>query len=128
MFKKGDILLPSERIAKEDWLNGLFHPAIVWDEIYDGTNDFSGIMITHSQPTKNFNNILMAANHFETGYEVTFSNSHFVNQVFIKFQNWGPFELVGKLTTGGIHFIEKNLSENSGRIEFVNYRASILSK
>ena len=58
----------------------------------------------------NFDNILMAANHFEAGYEVVFSNTHFVNQVFVKFQGWGSFELVGRLTTEGIEFIEKHLN------------------
>ncbi len=109
MFRKGDILLPESRVAKENWLNGLFHPAIVWDEEYDGSSDFHGIMLTHSPPNDRFENILMSANHFAPRHEVVFSNTYFVNQVFIKFQTWGDYELVGRLTTEGIEFIEDRL-------------------
>src|SRR5258708_27895241 len=108
-FVKGDILLPAKRVAKENWLNGLFHPAIVWDKVYVGGTDFSGITLTHSGPNRRFVNVLMAANHFEVGYEVGFSNTHFVNQIFVKFYNWGPYELVGRLTTDGISLIENKL-------------------
>lgn len=125
MFTKGDILLPSIRVAKKDWLNGLYHPAVVWDVQYDGNTDFRGIMITHAGPSKSFTNVLMDASHFETGHEVKFSNSHFVNQIFMKFQNWGPFELVGRLTPVGIKFIENKLTVNVSMMEFTTYRASI---
>ena len=125
MFKKGDIVLPERRIAKRDWLNGLFHPAVVWDEKFDGYTDFCGIMLTHSQPNSYFENILMASKHFETGYEIGFSNTYFVNQVFVKFHGWGPFELVGKLTVDGIQFIEVQLNANSSPIEFIEYRQLI---
>src|SRR5688572_14037542 len=97
-FTKGDILLPSNRVARKNWLNGLFHPAVVWDDAYDGNTDFSGIMLTHSPPLGGFNNILMTKNHFEVGYSIIFSNTYFVSQIFTKFQQWGPFELAGKLT------------------------------
>lgn len=113
MFNKGDILLPSNRVARRDWLKGLFHPAVVWNDFYDGNSDFLGIMLTHTARNGQFDNILMAANHFEYGYEVVFSNTHFVNQLFIKFQGWGRFELVGKLTAEGIEFIENHLNTNS---------------
>lgn len=122
MFSKGDILLPSSRVAKRNWLNGLFHPAVVWDDSYDGNSDFHGIMLTHTAPNRQFDNILMAANHFENGYEVVFSNTHFVNQVFVKFQVWGAFELVGRLSTDGIEFIENHLNTHSYPIEFIHYR------
>lgn len=122
MFSKGDILLPLSRVAKQDWLNGLFHPAVVWDDSYDGSSDFHGIMLTHTPPNGQFDNILMAANHFEDGHEVVFSNTHFVNQLFIKFQGWGAFELVGRLTAEGIEFIETHLNTNSHPIEFIQYR------
>lgn len=79
MFKKGDILLPLNRVNRREWLNGLFHPAVVLDNFYDGNSDFQGIMLTHTAPNGQFNNILMADNHFENGNEVVFSNTHFVN-------------------------------------------------
>lgn len=118
-------MLPSNRVAKNNWLNGLFHPAVVWDNNYDGNSDFRGIMITHTGPSQSFNNILLDTGHFETGYKVGFSNSYFVNQVFMKFQNWGPFELVGKLTPEGINFIEDRLPDGDNKIEFTVYKASI---
>lgn len=126
MFEKGDILLPANKVEQNDWLNGLYHPAVVWDDDYDGNGDFRGIMITHRKPTKSFNNILMDTTHFETGHEVRFSDSHFVNQIFIKFQNWGPFKLAGKLTPDGINFIENRLGENFNPIEFTIYRALVI--
>lgn len=79
-------------------------------------------MLTHSGPNGQFDNILMSASHFETGHEVVFSSTYFVNQVFIKFQAWGSFEFVGRLTTEGIEFIENNLDTNSSPIEFNQYR------
>ncbi|MGY5254932.1 hypothetical protein [Sphingobacterium spiritivorum] len=125
MFVKGDILLPSSRVARKEWLDGLFHPAVVWDDNYSGENDFRGIMITHCD---SFNNILMNESHFEAGHEIGFSNSHFVNRIFVKFQYWGPFELVGKLTPDGIDFIEDQLTNNDGQIEFTTYRAEVINE
>lgn len=122
MFTKGEILLPLNRVPRRDLLNGLFHPAVVWDNFYDGNNDFRGIMLTHTGANGQFDNIPMAANHFEDGHEVVFSNTHFVNQVFVKFQKWGTFESVGRLTAEGIEFIENNLKRNSFPIEFTQYR------
>lgn len=127
-FTKGDILLPSNKVAKKDWLNGLFHPAVVWDDAYDGNTDFRGIMLTHSPPKGNFKNILMAKNHFEPGYEVTFSKTHFVNQEFMKFYDWGPFEKVGMLTADGIAFIDVQLEHGSPPIEFLVYRRLMSGK
>ncbi len=127
MFSKGDIILPSNRISRIDWLNGLFHPAAVWDEFYDGNSDFHGIILAHTGPNGQFDNILMAANHFEAGHEVVFSNTYFVNQVFVKFQGWGSFELVGRLTTEGIEFIYNHLNTNSFPIEFIQYKQLVTS-
>lgn len=126
-FTKGDILLPSNKVAKKDWLNGLFHPAVVWDDNYDGNSDFRGIMLTHTPPNGNFANILMAKNHFEPGYKVVFSKTYFVNQVFIKFYGWGPFELVGKLTNDGVEFLEMHVDKASPPVEFVAYRNLIIA-
>ncbi|MBL7820579.1 MAG: hypothetical protein JNL65_08175 [Saprospiraceae bacterium] len=127
MFNKGDILLPSNNLKKNDWLNGLFHPAVVWDQNYNGKSDFRGIMITHTSHSANADNILMAANHFENGYPVRFTNSHFVNKIFIKFHFWGPFELVGRLTAEGMNFIERNLDTSIDPIQFTIYRDSLIA-
>lgn len=77
-------------------------------------------MLTHSGPNKRFDNILMDKIHFEAGYEITFSNTHFVNQLFIKFQEWGPFYKRGRLTENGIEFIENELT-NTEPISFNEY-------
>lgn len=126
-FAKGDILLPTHKVAKKEWLNGLFRPAVIWDDNYDGYGDFRGIMLTHSPPNRNFANILMANNHFEPGYKVSFSKTHFVNQVFIKFYGWGPFELVGKLTNDGVRFIETYVDKGCYPVEFDAYRHLIIA-
>ena len=67
-------------------------------------------MLTHSQPNGQFDNILMADEHFEKGHEVVCTKTHFVNQLFIKFEGWGAFYKGGKLTANGIEFINSNLS------------------
>lgn len=48
-----------------------------------------------SEPNSRFDNILMRDEHFEKGHEVGFSNSHFVNQLFIRFSAWGSFHKGG---------------------------------
>lgn len=121
MFNKGNIVLPSNRVSQTNWLNGLFHPTVVWDGTYDGNTDLHGIMLTHTEPNGQFHNIPMAINHFEDGHEVVFSNTLFVNQIFVKFQEWGDFEFVGRLTVEGIRFIEDQLDTNSSPIEFIQY-------
>lgn len=125
MYLKGDILLPRDRVKRNNWLNGLFHPAIVWNENYDGYTDFNGIMITHSPHSEIFDNILMDSSHFETNHQIQFSNTHFVNQLFVKFHMWGDFELVGRLTANGISFIENNLTEVQS-VEFIKYKESLV--
>lgn len=120
-FVKGDIVLPFNRVKREDWLHGLHHPAVVWDELPDSESDFCGIMLTHAPPNGRFDNILMNEGHLETGHQVGFSNTHFVNQLFIKFHDWGPFELVGRLTPNGIAFIVDHLGSDKPPMEFVEY-------
>lgn len=127
-FVKGDIVLPIDRVKRKNWLKGLYHPAVVWDEFLDEGFDFCGIMLTNSPPNGQFDNILMSEDHFEAGHKVGYSNTqHFVNQTFIKFANWGPFELVGRLTPDGLVFIESSLDQNSYPLEFIQYRAAVIS-
>lgn len=77
-------------------------------------------MLTSAKPKGKYANILMDPIHFEEGYEFNFSNTHFVNQIFIKLQDWGPFYLAGRLTEEGINFIETNLTHRKP-IEFEEY-------
>lgn len=116
-FLKGNILWVP--YGKRD-RSKLKHAAIVWDEFYDGGNDFNGIMLTHSEPTDRFDNILMLPEHFETGLKYGYDNTHFVNQVFTKFHDWGPFYLVGNLTEMGIKFIESRISDTEP-LEYLKY-------
>jgi len=116
-YQKGDIIWVSIERRNPTTLK---HPAIVWDDSFDSNGDFHGIMITHTEPNGRFDNILMADEYFEKGHEVGFSNSHFVNQLFIKFVAWGPFHKGGKLTNQGIEFVEANLS-NTDTISFDEY-------
>jgi len=120
-YNKGDLVLPINRVKKKDWLKGLYHPAVIWEDKVREGSDFLGVMITHTEPSKRFDNILMEKGHFENGHEVEFSNSHFVNQLFVKFQSWGEFEKVGRLTTDGIAFIRSNLT-NTEPTTFDKYK------
>lgn len=117
-FEKGDIIWVTidERNPLE-----LKHPAVIWDELVEDEADFHGIMLTHTEPSYRFDNILMADEHFESGHEVDFSKTHFVNQLFIKFQEWGPFYKAGKLTANGIEFIESKLIHNKP-LSFEKYK------
>lgn len=119
-FTKGDIIWVSADRRHPDMLR---HPAVVWDEEVGDYADFHGIMLTHSEPNGQYDNILMTADHFETGHEIAFNNTHFVNQLFIKFQGWGPFHKTGALTPEGIEFIESNLS-NAGSLSYDEYVAN----
>ncbi|MTI38277.1 hypothetical protein [Fulvivirga lutimaris] len=116
-FEKGDIIWVE--VEKRD-PEVLKHPAVVWSDLVEDGSDFNGIMLTHSEPSERFNNILMLEEHFEPNHEIKFSRTHFVNQVFIKFESWGPFFKAGKLTVEGIEFIDSNLN-NSDPITFEDY-------
>jgi len=118
LFKKGDIILPVSPAKRCERLSDLFHPAVVWDNRYDGESDFKGIILTSSNKFEN--NIALQEQHFHSGYEIGYNNSHFINQVYYKFGKWGPFEKVGQLTKEGVCFIEENLICDSA-IPFVEY-------
>lgn len=107
MFAKGDILLASKRGFKEGR-----HYIVVWNNKADPNSgvDFLGIMLTHS--TKYKDNILMERTHIDSTKLFAWNNTHFVNQVFIKLSDWGPFLKVSSLTNDGISFINKNLTNN----------------
>jgi hypothetical protein len=118
MSKKGDVLTSKNKVKWHKRLNGLYHAAVVWDDFYDGSSDFNGIMLSKSMTF--IDNINMNPNHFNPNFKFQYNNSHFVNQVFIKLQEWGPFYKVGELTSIGLVFIENNLT-NLNPIEFTEY-------
>ena len=116
-FEKGDIIWVD---LQERHPSKLRHPAVIWSAAVDDESDFYGVMLTHSEPSNQNDNILLTEEHFEEGHEVVFSKTHFVNQIFIKFQRWGPFYRGGRLTKSGIEFIEHNLT-NTEPLSFDEY-------
>lgn len=119
IFTKGDILWVANNLRDPKKLR---HPVILWDDHFNSeeNEDFNGIMLTHTQPTARFENILMSSKHFTLDNDFKSSNSHFVNQLFIKFIHWGPFELAGKISEEGINFVTVHLS-NTDPIQFEEY-------
>lgn len=102
---KGDIVWVTQENRDRTKLK---HPAIIW-EYTDDDSTFVGIMITHSKPKERYCNILMSEEHFIEGHEVKYSDTYFVNQLFNKYQTWGPFYKAGRLTEKGIVFIHEHL-------------------
>ena len=115
IFRKGDVIKPIKR-------TGLIHRALVWQDVYDGLSDFYGLMLTHS--TKYDDNILMKYEHFIEGMEFVFDDTHFVNQLFLKYGYWGRFKKVGELSSAGISFVEEKLT-NLNAIDFRRYSKSM---
>lgn len=103
-YERGDILEASDRRSSAGE-----HYIVFYDQ-YDG-NDFIGAMITHSAFTDK--NVQMNASHFESAssYTVIYDDSWLVIAKLRKFQNWGPFTRVGKLTNSGIKFIENTIDQ-----------------
>lgn len=117
-FKKGDIILPENQIGREDRLKGLYHAAVVWQDEFDGADNFVGVILTKKGPKDGYNdNILMEPAHFSLKYSFIFNNSHFINQKFLKFAAWGPFKKVGQLTDLGIEFIAAQITHKDA-VEF----------
>ena len=77
-------------------------------------------MLTSSTPQSGYDNIPMQSNHFKLGMKISYKRSHFVNQVFIKFVSWGPFEKVGELTDEGKQYIEMYIPKDNA-ISFDDY-------
>jgi len=116
-LKKGEIIWVDYENRHHTKLK---HPAVIWSDEVDEKANFFGVMLTHTEPNERFDNVLMTEEHFEIGHDVVFSNTHFVNQLFIKFQEWGPFYKRGSLTKSGIEFIDNNLTQTKP-ISFKNY-------
>ena len=106
-FKKGDLISGSERGRDK-----AFHCIVFLDGI--DVDSFVGAVLTHSSRYKN--NILMEDGHFEKvtpenkEYKFKFDDTYLVEGRFIKLQNWGPFEKIGKLTSIGLEFLDSKIS------------------
>jgi hypothetical protein len=83
------------------------HRAAVLDYVGD---EPIAVMITSSSETKYPDNLVMVANHFETGHNFGWRGedkpSYMVCRKFIKIKEWGDFRKVGKLTLEGVAFIK----------------------
>ena len=102
MFNKGDIIEATKRGPNEGR-----HYILVWGDYHEGL-DFEGIMLTHS--SKFADNILLEKAHILERQDFVWDNTHFVNRVFIKLNDWGPFSKVGELTKEGLEFITQTLT------------------
>ena len=98
---------------------------IVYYEGYSEEN-FIGGMITHLEDKRN---IPMNKSHFElydkndNKYKITFDNTNLVVAKLIKFESWGPFTKVGRLSQKGIEFVTENIGElNSETFEEYKHR------
>src|SRR5688572_9149082 len=100
----GDILE-----AKDRSKGAAEHFIIFFDGPENG--DFIGGMVT-SQINKN---VPMKEFHFEKNaengnqYKFQFKNTNLVIAKLIKFDKWGPFTKIGKLTNLGIKFVESTI-------------------
>ncbi len=115
-FQIGDILYSTHRDLRKG-----YHPIIYLQPLSE--REFIGGMISHSDIN---NNIKLSDNYLEekdslsNQYIVTSDNSFLVVAKLVKFESWGPFRKVGKLTNQGLGFVQKTL-ENCRTETFANY-------
>lgn len=113
-MKKGDILTGAQTK----------HPIIYLK--YLNNDEFAGCIITHASNKKYSTNIKFNSEHFEIIdinkkiFKIQFENSFFVNFSIIKKNDWGPFNIEGKLTNAGIMYLEANL-KNSNPLFWKDY-------
>lgn len=100
-FTKGDILRGSKRGIDE-----ARHPIIYICEI-DSTF-FLGSMITHAS---GYENIPLEDSHFQSRGVLDDHAQFFVPQFLLKKEEWGPFELIGKLSNDGIELVLNHLEK-----------------
>jgi len=78
---------------------------------------FEGVMLTHTKPKKDYDNIELKEEHFEKEnergekYHFQFDKTYFVKTKLLKEAQWGPFKQVGKLTKEGVDYLESYLKE-----------------
>jgi len=106
-FNIGDILQGEKNLRNE-----AYHPIIYLGET-DKNDFFLGGMITHSSTS---NNVRLEDVHFERKIDKDSRPSYFVNNFLFKKQEWGPFNVIGKLSNDGISFVKDNLNGSEPRI------------
>lgn len=122
-FKKGEILFASNRSKKAG-----MHPIVYWGDTQGPL--FYGLMLTHSTI---YDNIQLQKEHVQVStdsgedYIFQYDESWIVNQVFYKFDEWGPYSKVGALTPDGIHYLEENVSYKES-MAFSEYYANLIKE
>jgi len=107
MYTKGDIVVASKRGRDKGK-----HYIIVWTEFEEG-KDFIGIMLTTATGEEYSDNIALDKTHINEEMEFVWKNSHFVNRLFIKFADWGPFRKIGELSSSGVQYVQNSLQDLS---------------
>lgn len=98
-FTKGDIIIGEERNG-----NDSFHPIIYFGE--KDADFFIGGMISHSD---GYRNIKLEDVHFDSKIDSDSEPSYFARSYLLKKQEWGPFDLIGRLSETGVSFVEEHL-------------------
>lgn len=81
----------------------------------ENEESFEGCILTHSTNENYNNNTALQSDHFlqsdENGnsYPFQFEDTYVVGLKLIKYNDWGPYELCGKLSDSGLEFIERLL-------------------
>lgn len=96
-FAPGMVLLASNR-----QLTAGYHPIIYLEA--NSSNDFIGVILTHSP---GHGNKPIESKYFERSNG--FEDSYFVPRKFIKFQEWGRFKIVNRLTKEGFEYLQYEL-------------------
>ncbi|WP_299767252.1 hypothetical protein [uncultured Dokdonia sp.] len=106
MLERGDILEAKNR------QKGAGEHYIIFYAGKDETHFLGGMLSTSEYRGEN---IPMDRSHFETKdldekeYKISYKNSHLVPAKLMKLESWGPFKIVGKLTKGGVKFVENHI-------------------
>jgi len=127
IFKKGDILEATHRELTKGYHNIIY---------FEGHSDidFCGCMITHADLEIN---IAMSPTHFETNdkngvkFKVGYDKTYLVKGIFLKSEEWGPFQKVGELSKDGVAFLNKivsGISPETFREYYIKYKLLLKNK
>lgn len=106
IFKKGQILEAKDR----SYDAGLHFIVFIKDD--EKAGDFIGVALTHSNRR---GNVAMESDHFISKlpdgqqYRFRFDRTYAIPRALCKPGAWGPFKVVGCLSSSGLRFIEKQI-------------------
>ena len=84
-------------------------------------------MLTTATSEKYADNIALDKTHITEGLEFTWKKSHFVNRLFKKLADWGPFRKVGELSIIGLQYVQDNL-QALAPVTFEEYELERMAK